>query len=344
MSIPLVSICCITYNHEAFLRDAIEGFLSQVTDFPFEIIIHDDASTDRTPDIIREYAGRYPDIIIPVFQSVNQNSQGKKCTAIILPYARGKYVALCDGDDYWTSQDKLQKQYDYMEAHPDCALSFHASEVLFAGRPKPADASSDIIPSAPVRQGRDGISVAEWLRLLYIPFSTVMFRAFQEPLPAWILQLKRGIDWPLFLWIFTRFGIIGFVESDTPMAVYRRHEAGVTYVSMQLNSVGRKQRVEDSLGDAYQVMHALPFRHRHYIRPRLYDLHLTLAYEYAWATDLTRARKHFIRAVYYLLPHGSGKSWDHLVRFALRTFTPGLNAGLMRLVQLTHRFYSGFSR
>ena len=122
---PLVSICCITYNHENYIRDAIEGFLMQKTDFPFEIIIHDDASTDATADIIREYERKYPDIIKPIYQTENQYSKGEKATLFTFKAARGKYIALCEGDDYWVDPLKLQKQITEMEKHPECYISFH---------------------------------------------------------------------------------------------------------------------------------------------------------------------------------------------------------------------------
>jgi glycosyltransferase involved in cell wall biosynthesis len=122
---PLVSICCITYNHENYIRDAIEGFLMQKTDFPFEIIIHDDASTDATADIIREYEEKYPDIIKPIYQTENQHSKGNKVSLFTYRAAKGKYIALCEGDDYWIDSLKLQKQISEMEKHPECYISFH---------------------------------------------------------------------------------------------------------------------------------------------------------------------------------------------------------------------------
>jgi glycosyltransferase involved in cell wall biosynthesis len=122
---PLVSICCITYNHENYIRDAIEGFLMQETDFPFEIVIHDDASTDATADIIREYERKYPDIIKPIYQTENQHSKGERATLFTFKAARGKYIALCEGDDYWVDPLKLQKQITEMEKHPECYISFH---------------------------------------------------------------------------------------------------------------------------------------------------------------------------------------------------------------------------
>jgi glycosyltransferase involved in cell wall biosynthesis len=122
---PLVSICCCTFNQENYIKDAIEGFLMQKTEFPFEIIIHDDASTDRTPDIVREYEKKYPDKIKPIYQKENQYSQGIKTFLLPFKTSKGKYIAICEGDDYWTDPLKLQKQIIEMEKNPECHISFH---------------------------------------------------------------------------------------------------------------------------------------------------------------------------------------------------------------------------
>ena len=120
---PLVSVCCITYNHELYIRQAINGFLMQKTSFPIEIIIHDDASSDNTARIIKEFADMYPDIIVPIYQTINQYSLGiKPLQNIVWPIVRGKYIALCEGDDYWIDPLKLQKQVDFLEANPDYGL------------------------------------------------------------------------------------------------------------------------------------------------------------------------------------------------------------------------------
>lgn len=131
-----VSICCITYNQEAYIRDALEGFLKQKTDFAWELLIHDDASSDGTAEVIREYAARYPDRIFPILQTENQYSKGLTNISgtFNFPRARGRYIAMCEGDDYWVEEDKLQMQVDYMEAHPDCALCFHSARVEVLGR------------------------------------------------------------------------------------------------------------------------------------------------------------------------------------------------------------------
>ena len=122
----MVSVYCLTYNHEKYIRDALEGFVSQKTDFAYEVLVHDDASTDSTAKIIREYAEKYPGIIKPILQTENQYSKNVKIVkTIITPLLRGKYIAICEGDDAWIDPNKLQKQFDFMELHPECSLCVH---------------------------------------------------------------------------------------------------------------------------------------------------------------------------------------------------------------------------
>lgn len=121
-----VSVCCAVYNHEKYLRKCLDGFVMQKTNFAFEVIINDDKSTDSSAEIIKEYYEKYPDIIVPVFQTENQYSKGVKMfDDILYPIAKGKYIAFCEGDDYWCDENKLQLQYDYMESDPECVMCLH---------------------------------------------------------------------------------------------------------------------------------------------------------------------------------------------------------------------------
>ncbi len=124
MTNPAVSVICLVYNMKEYLVQTLESILMQKTNFPFEILVHDDVSTDGSTDIVREYAAKYPDIIVPIIQTENQYSKKDILITrdIILPAVRGKYAAYCEGDDYWTDPDKLQKQFDFMESHPDYSL------------------------------------------------------------------------------------------------------------------------------------------------------------------------------------------------------------------------------
>ncbi len=123
---PLVSICCLTYNHSKYVRQCLDGFLRQETNFKYEIIIHDDCSTDGTIDIIKEYEQKYPSIIKPIIQNENQYSQGVRTilASFVWPKCEGKYIALCEGDDFWIAADKLQRQVDFLENNEDYGLCY----------------------------------------------------------------------------------------------------------------------------------------------------------------------------------------------------------------------------
>lgn len=122
----MVSIKCFAYNHEKFIRDTLESFVMQKTNFRFEAIVHDDASTDGTAEIIRGYAEKYPDIIKPIYETENQYSKKDGSLSRIMHEAcKGKYVAICEGDDYWIDPYKLQKQVDFLESNQDYVICFH---------------------------------------------------------------------------------------------------------------------------------------------------------------------------------------------------------------------------
>lgn len=126
-----VTVCCITYNHARFIQKAIESFLSQKTEFPFDILIHDDCSTDGTVDILKRYEAAYPNLISVIYENENQYSKTHKSITAnyVIPHAKGKYIALCEGDDFWNDPLKLQKQYDILEHNLDCAFCFHDAQI-----------------------------------------------------------------------------------------------------------------------------------------------------------------------------------------------------------------------
>lgn len=129
-----VSICSITFNHAPFIRDCLEGFLDQVCDFRVEVVIHDDASTDGTAQIIRDYADRYPMVIRAIMQEDNQFSKGvNPYYAYVFPVAQGEYIALCDGDDHWRDPGKLAAQVAVLDREPGVALTYGRTDAVVDG-------------------------------------------------------------------------------------------------------------------------------------------------------------------------------------------------------------------
>ena len=160
---PLVTVICTAYNHEKYIRNALDGFVMQETNFPFEVVVHDDASTDGTADIIREYERNFPNIIKPIYQKENQYSKGGDgISKAIAPWRKGKYTAVCEGDDFWIDKHKLMKQAAFMENHPDYSCVFHAVNVLVQEKvvrnDKRWDTEMDFTPYDVIRNGGDFIS------------------------------------------------------------------------------------------------------------------------------------------------------------------------------------------
>lgn len=127
----MVSVFCITFNHRNYIERCLNSLIDQKTDFKYEILVHDDASTDGTQEIIREYAEKYPDLIIPVLQEKNQYSQGADILKhFLLPIASGEYIVECEGDDFWCDPEKLQMQVEALENHPECVLCVHETNTV----------------------------------------------------------------------------------------------------------------------------------------------------------------------------------------------------------------------
>lgn len=216
MSKPKVSILCITYNHEKYVAKALDGFLSQETDFEYEILIHDDASTDKTQEIIKEYQKNNPGKITAILREKNLYSQGTRnlMTRYLLPKATGKYIAVCEGDDYWTSSDKLQKQVDFMDKHEDHALCFHRVKVHYDSN----DHEDEVFPD-PEKQL--SLTTKELIRWNFIQTNSVLWRRQNyKDMPNDIIP---G-DWYLHLF-HAKQGKIGFIDEE--MSVYRRHPGGI---------------------------------------------------------------------------------------------------------------------
>lgn len=215
-----VSISCITYNHEKYIEQAIQSFLMQKTDFKYEILIHDDASTDSTADIIKKYQQEYPDIIKPVLQSENQYSRGVKHISYTYNFnrAKGKYIALCEGDDYWTDKYKLQKQVDYMESDSECTLCTHSVKRVST------ESVNDIGLIRPSKVNRE-LDIREFILGggMFIGTNSILFpKKIIDNLPTWFFDAHAG-DYPLQIFL-ANHGKAYYM--DETMSAYRVNVQG----------------------------------------------------------------------------------------------------------------------
>lgn len=154
---PMVSVVCSTYNHIDYVRSALDGFVMQKCNFPIEVIVHDDASTDGTAEVVREYAERYPELITAILQTENQHSKGVSLLTTMCAKGTGKYMAICEGDDYWTDPLKLQKQVDALEAHPEVdictACTALSADEKIVGKCAPSDKDTVFTPEEVILGG-----------------------------------------------------------------------------------------------------------------------------------------------------------------------------------------------
>jgi glycosyltransferase involved in cell wall biosynthesis len=216
---PILSIVCIAYNQEKYIRETIESFLNQDVDFFIEILIHDDASTDETANIIKEYELLYPSIIKPFYEEINQYSiSGFAFSFDELKRAKGKYIALCEGDDYWNDSNKLQKQVDFLKKNTDCSLCFHASQNLLDNR-----TLSIQRPKIITNEGKYDMKYAIMFDGSFMATNSMVFISeYMNEIPKWVVNAPIG-DWPLTLLLASK-GKIGYI--DEIMSVYRVMSVG----------------------------------------------------------------------------------------------------------------------
>lgn len=244
-----VSVCVMSYNHERYIRQCLDGIVMQKVTFPFEIRVHDDASTDSSQDIIKEYQERFPDIVKPILQSHNQYSENPRIfKRFILPECEGKYVAFCEGDDYWTDPLKLQKQVEYMEAHPGCSMCFGNAIERWEDDSAPNRLFSDI-------QDKDytGVELSErWI----VPTASVVFRKdiTESGLFDRFTSSRKMIygDLPLWLTCAAQGTVHGFADV---FCVYRRIRSGFM---LSLNAQ-RRLEMGDTRVELYRIFGS-PYR------------------------------------------------------------------------------------
>ena len=228
-NLPLVSVCVTTYQHAPYIKECLDSILMQKTDFPFEIILGEDESTDGTREICIEYAEKHPDIIRLFLRSrkdviyINGNPTGRFNFTKNLKAAKGKYVALCEGDDYWTDPLKLQKQVDFLDGNEDCVACHHWHQYAW-----PDKNGTYLLKGAPIEnQGylpKPKSNVIEIFgNRMRVKSRTIMFRNTLE-LPDWFYKVSFG-DVVISM-LLGQKGLFGFI--DEPIAVYRQTRNGVS--------------------------------------------------------------------------------------------------------------------
>jgi glycosyltransferase involved in cell wall biosynthesis len=238
-----VSVCMTTYNHEPYIAQAVESVLAQRVSFPVELVIGEDCSTDRTREIVRNLAESHPSIIR--LRLPEHNEGGKANFLSTFAMCRGQYIAMLEGDDYWTSPDKLQMQVDALDSHPDWAISFHPAQCLY-------EDGLNGMPVYPVDWAKPVATIDDLFRANFIPTSSVLFRnrLFPAP-PSWFHRLMIG-DWPLHI-LNAAHGNIGFIPQT--MSVYRVHRSGLwssATLATRLNEVSEMfSAVDHHFGGKY---------------------------------------------------------------------------------------------
>ena len=217
--VPVVSICCVTYNHEKYIGETIDGFLMQETDFAFEILIHDDCSDDDTQKIILNYKEKYPNIIRTVFQKENQYSKGiKRFFSFLFQIANGAYYALCEGDDFWTDSRKLQIQLDEMKKYPNIGMSFHPAFEFYDNKRTGKILSrhfhaNQLVTTSDIILGGG----------VFCPTASLMFKKEAlSDLPEWFFKAPVG---DYFMQILGSSNG-GALYIDRPMSIYRKGHSG----------------------------------------------------------------------------------------------------------------------
>jgi glycosyltransferase involved in cell wall biosynthesis len=253
-----LSVMMITYNHEPFLAQALESVLAQRVNFEYEIVVGEDCSTDGTRDILMGFHFRYPERIVPLLR--DQNLGAMRNLDATLAACRGQYLALLEGDDYWSCAEKLQRQVDFLDTHLDTALCCHRVQFL----DQTGFAEEDVFPSLPPGQ----YTIEDLLRGNFVmTCSTVLRRNLVPTLPRWFSEMKLG-DWPLFA-LVAQHGTIELM--DEIMAVYRVHPAS-TWSSLPLLS-----RIREGARMLRALNRHLEFRHTNVIRQTIASSYIELA-------------------------------------------------------------------
>ena len=270
-----LSVMMITYNHERFIAQAIESVLAQRVNFDCEIVIGEDCSTDGTRAVIMDFQRRYPGRIVPLLR--DRNLGAMRNFAETLAVCRGKYLAFLEGDDYWTHEDKLQTQINFLDEHPDYAICCHRAQFV----DETGAGQSGIFPTLPAGT----YTIADLFDGNWVVTGSVMYRwGSVGSLPDWFLTLKMG-DWPLHI-LVARAGKIHLM--DEVMSVYRIHQGGIW------SSLSHLDRLRASIGMLTALDKHLGFQYTRTIRRTLAESYFEMACHARRDGNRTETGKHLV--------------------------------------------------
>lgn len=234
----MVTVLCLAYNQEKYIDETLKGLVTQQTDFKYEIIIHDDVSTDSTRNIIDKYVLEYPQKIKVIYQSENQYSKGVNIiSTFMLPLAKGKYIAFCEGDDYWCSKDKLQKQVDFLEKHDDYSACVHQTIEFNCRNSKQRYIS---------KYSKDGVvnfnDIVKGGNQVYQLSSLVFRREYMDKVPTFVYMMMPVLDYPLSIYLAVKGKIYFF--NDT-MSIYRLYSTEDSWTSNNSEDINKERWCEN---------------------------------------------------------------------------------------------------
>jgi glycosyltransferase involved in cell wall biosynthesis len=325
---PKVSVSLITFNHEKFIAQAIESLLLQEVDFSYEIIIGEDFSSDRTREIVIDYQKQYPDKIRLILPEQNLGCYGQKIFVQTLQACRGEYIALLDGDDYWTSPHKLQQQVDYLDNHPECAICFHDVTTIFEDKAELSHTYNNFEPQK--FSGLENI-----LKSNFIPTcSTLYRRGLFDQFPQWYNETVCG-DWVLHI-LNARHGKIGYINKS--LAVYRVHSNGI------FSSMRKMQQLKEAI-KCYKLLNEyLNFEYNYIIQSEIIYRYLICLSIYQQEGNLRLQKQYANKLIRTLINHPL-ISCTAILKFIKRSTINKVGLGKWRIKKqklklLTHEYPS----
>lgn len=308
--LPVVSVLVVCYNHEQFLGQCLDSIVTQKTTFPFEVLIADDASNDSSPAIIQKYRAQYPHLITTALLHQERFGDfGKSNCISIEKKAKGKYINIIEGDDYWTDENKLQNQVDLLENHPETVICFHNAQITYEdGKSKPHLVN---LPNQKEHLTADDLIGEN--EIWFMATASVMFRhGLLHPFPDWFYKSKSG-DIPRYI-LLTKKGDIRYINKT--MSVYRKHSAGISNSDHKNDADFLWNRIE-----MYQsIDQELDFKYHRKIQKNIARYFLMMANSIQYSNHFFWSRFYALKSLYLSRPNSSKHIRDVFSKYIIPHF------------------------